>query len=318
MIEFITEKLKANKVKFDNLEFLAGDASPRRYFLIKNREIKNILMYDDDRINLEKFIYLSNNLKNLVSVPKIIRNLKESGIIIIENFNLKYGEILNLQNQKTLYQVALDALIYIQTKDINFKILDYSKDVFIKESNLFFEWFLKNRENHKKLEEMKLVFNNIFEKYLDEVLNLPKVFIHRDYHIDNLFYLDQRESHFKCGWIDYQDALMGPCVYDLVSLCQDARVDVEKKIEKDIIENYLGRFNTISKNLFKFSYTTIAIQRHLKVLGIFSRLAERDNKTNYIKFIPRVKKLLIENLQMKDFLPLSKIIKPLIETKYDK
>ena len=315
MIKFITEKLKTNKVKFDNLKFLAGDASPRRYFLIDAREKKNILMYDEDYDNLNKFIYLSNNLKNLVTVPKIIQNLKDSGIIIIENFSFKYGEILNSQNQKKLYHVALDALIYMHKIDIDFKILNYSKELFIKESDLFFEWFFKNKNSHLEIHEIKQAFNYIIKKHLDEVLNLPKVFIHRDYHVDNLFYLDQRKSHFQCGWIDYQDALMGPCVYDLVSLCQDARVDVKKKIEKEITEKYLNKFPSINKDLFKFSYTTIAIQRHLKVLGIFSRLAIRDNKINYMKFVPRVKNLLIENLQMKEFLPLYKIIKPLIEKK---
>ena len=315
MIKFITEKLKTNKVKFDNLKFLAGDASPRRYFLIDAGEKKNILMYDEDYVNLDKFIYLSNNLKDLVTVPKIIQNFKDSGIIIIENFSFKYGEILNSQNQKKLYHVALDALIYVHKIDIDFKILNYSKEFFIKESDLFFEWFFKNQNSHLEIHEIKQAFNYILEKHLDEVLNLPKVFIHRDYHVDNLFYLDQSKSHFQCGWIDYQDALMGPCVYDLVSLCQDARVDVKKKIEKEITEKYLNKFPSINKDLFKFSYTTIAIQRHLKVLGIFSRLAIRDNKINYMKFIPRVKNLLIENLQMKEFLPLYKIIKPLIEKK---
>ena len=315
MIKFITEKLKTNKVKFDNLKFLAGDASPRRYFLIDVGEKKNILMYDEDYVNLNKFIYLSNNLKELVTVPKIIENLKDSGIIIIENFSFKYGEILNSQNQKKLYHVALDALIYMHKVDIDFKILNYNKEYFIKESDLFFEWFLKNKNTHLETHEIKQAFNYIIEKHLDEVLNLPKVFIHRDYHVDNLFYLDQRKSHFQCGWIDYQDALMGPCVYDLVSLCQDARVDVKKEIEKEITEKYLNKFPSINKDLFKFSYTTIAIQRHLKVLGIFSRLAIRDNKINYMKFVPRVKNLLVENLQMKEFLPLYKIIKPLIEKK---
>ena len=93
---------------------------------------------------------------------------------------------------------------------------------------------------------------------------------------------------------------------------------MEKEIEVELIENYLEKFRLINKDLFLFSYTVIAIQRHLKVLGIFSRLATRDKKTIYLQFLPRVKKLLLKNLQVKEFFPLLKIIKPLLDIQNDK
>ena len=96
------------------------------------------------------------------------------------------------------------------------------------------------------------------------------------------------------------DALVGPCVYDIVSLTQDARVDVDKEIEDNLIDFYLRKFSFIDKNLFLLSYKIIAIQRHLKVLGIFARLSKRDKK-NYLKHLPRVLKLLKLNLESNDF-----------------
>ena len=130
--------------------------------------------------------------------------------------------------------------------------------------------------------------------------------------IDYLFYLKVKEKHFKCGWIAYHDALVGPCVYDVVSLAQDARIDVEKRTENFLIKYYLDNFKSIDKDLFLFSYTVIAIQRHLKVLGIFKRLEMRDNKKNYIKHIPRVLRLLEYNLKKNKFSSLFKILeKPL-------
>ena len=318
MISFISEKLKQNKIKFSNLKFLTGDASPRRYFLLNYRNRRSILMYDDDPENLLKYINLTENLNNIVSVPKIFIDLKEESFVILENFKFKYSEILHNKNKKKLYKLALDALIHIHDRDLDFKLPKYSKDIFLGESNLFFEWYLKTKKNKEEIFEIKSSFNNLFNNYLKKVFLLPKVFIHRDYHVDNLFYLNQRESHLRCGWIDYQDALVGPCVYDLVSLTQDARIDVEKKIEGELIENYLEKFRLIDKDLFLFSYTVIAIQRHLKVLGIFSRLATRDKKTIYLQFLPRVKKLLLKNLQVKEFFPLLKIIKPLLDIQNDK
>ena len=75
---------------------------------------------------------------------------------------------------------------------------------------------------------LKDEFNLIFRKFLKKLEKLPQVFVHRDYHIDNLFFLKNRKGILKCGWIDYQDAVYGPSLYDLVSLTQDARIDVIK------------------------------------------------------------------------------------------
>ena len=311
MINEIIKKLDLRKIKFNNLSFLAGDASDRRYFLIKQENITNVLMFDNDRKNLEKFIKISNLLKELVSVPKIIEDIKEYGILIIENFDKnKFSEKLKKSNRRTLYKVALDALIHIHKIKIDNELTHYSKKTFFDESNLFFDWYLDISK--KRAEILKNEFNLVFSRFLDKVYLLPSVLIHRDYHIDNLFYLKEKKKHFKCGWIDYQDALVGPCVYDVVSLVQDARIDVDKRTENFLIKYYLDNCESIDKDLFLFSYTVIAIQRHLKVLGIFKRLEIRDNKKNYIKHIPRVLRLLEFNLRKKKFSPLFKILeKPL-------
>ena len=311
MINEIIKKLDLRKIKFNNLSFLAGDASDRRYFLIKQENITNVLMFDNDQKNLERFIKISNLLKELVSVPKIIVDIKEYGILIIENFDKnKFSETLKESNRRTLYKVALDALIHIHKIKIDNELSHYSKKFFFDESNLFFDWYLDISK--KRAEMLKNEFNLVFSGFLDKVYLLPSVLIHRDYHIDNLFYLKEKERHFKCGWIDYQDALIGPCVYDVVSLLQDARIDVDKRTENFLIKYYLDNCESIDKDLFLFSYTVIAIQRHLKVLGIFKRLEIRDNKKNYIKHIPRVLRLLEFNLRKKKFSPLLKILeKPL-------
>ena len=202
-------------------------------------------------------------------------------------------------------------MIFIHKSKFNIRLPCYNINKYLKESNLFFDWFVENQRTFD-LMEIKQEFNEIFKDYLKRTSKLPKVFIHRDYHVDNLFYLNKRKNHLKCGWIDYQDAVIGPCVYDIVSLAQDARIDVDKSIEKELIRKYLKNFKAIDIDLFMDSYNLIAIQRHLKVLGIFSRLAKRDNKKNYLRYLPRVLKLLNNNLEKNEYRSFSKIIKQFI------
>ena len=194
-------------------------------------------------------------------------------------------------------------------------ISKYDKKKFFKESNLFFKWYLPLFKRKKETNHLEKKFELLFTKFLNKIFLLPEVFVHRDYHIDNLFFLRNRKKHLKCGWIDYQDAVTGPCVYDLVSLTQDARIDVPKRLEKMLINHYLKSFPEIDRKLFTFSYSVIAIQRHLKVLGIFSRLFVRDKKKEYLCHIPRVLRMLKLNIEKKEFSDLYNFLKPMIYEK---
>ena len=126
-----------------------------------------------------------------------------------------------------------------------------------------------------------------------------------------MFYLSKSNS-VKCGLIDYQDAVIGPCTYDLVSLTQDARVDVPKQLEYELINYFLESNLKIKKEDFMLSYNLLAIQRHMKVLGIFCRLSLRDNKDQYLQHLPRVKKMLYENLKKEKFEKFNLLLSPLL------
>ena len=303
----IIKILEKKKIKFSNLSALQGDASERRYFKIQCNKTYMILMYDNNKKNLKKFLKVSKMLENKVTVPKIIRDFREEKVILLEDFgNTEYGKIIDEKNKKKYYKSAIDALIEIQKFII--KLSPYSIKEFLRESDLFFEWYVSGFKN-----KLKIKINELLTNFIKKTQDLPQVFVHRDYHIDNLFFLNRRSDHFKCGWIDYQDALIGPCVYDLVSLTQDARVNVPKKVEEFAIEYYLRKNPNIDKELFIFSYSIIAIQRHMKVLGIFSRLAKRDGKKKYLSHIPRVKKMLISNLKKNEFSELNGLLINLIK-----
>ena len=116
--------------------------------------------------------------------------------------------------------------------------LDLSVNMNVPHSLLIMSRTFFLQEESSLKDKSKQDFNNEFKSFINLLENIPKVFIHRDYHVDNLFFIENKDKHLSCGWIDYQDALVGPCVYDLVSLTQDARIDVDNKLERKIINYY--------------------------------------------------------------------------------
>jgi aminoglycoside/choline kinase family phosphotransferase len=112
----------------------------------------------------------------------------------------------------------------------------------------------------------------------------------RDYHADNLMVLKTRKNHQSVGLLDFQDALIGSKAYDLVSLLEDARRDVNEELRKKMIDYYLEKSH-VEKEQFILDYKILSLQRNIKILGIFARLVLRDNKKQYLDLMPRVLEL---------------------------
>src|SRR6202035_4828843 len=118
----------------------------------------------------------------------------------------------------------------------------------------------------------------------------------RDYHVDNLMLLPDRSGVRGCGLLDFQDAVCGPPSYDLVSLLEDARRDVPAELRRIMIERYLAAFPALDRSAFLRSAAILAVQRNCKILGIFTRLWKRDGKPGYLVHIPRIWRLLEQDL----------------------
>ena len=305
----IKKILENEKIEVKKLSLLAGDASNRKYFQYFSSKKDYVIMFDNDEKNLKDFIKITKILKKFVVVPSIIHDLSKQSILVLENFGpTKYAEIITKKNRKKMYRLAIDTIFEIQ-KIKNQDLPKYSLNMFIAESNLFFDWYLKNFKSNK-INLLKKEFNALFKSYL-ACIDIPQVLVHRDFHIDNLFYLSKSNS-VKCGLIDYQDAVIGPCTYDLVSLTQDARIDVPKQLECELVNYFLEVNLKIKREDFMLSYNLLAIQRHMKVLGIFCRLSLRDNKDQYLQHLPRVKKMLYENLKKEKFEKFNSLLSPLL------
>ena len=162
-----------------------------------------------------------------------------------------------------------------------YKMARYSKGKLLREAYLFIEWYLPRKLRKKKLNQFKKRFKNIFLK-LSKAIKLPDdVFVHRDFHVSNIM-LKQKKFHL----IDSQDAVIGNPAYDLASLIDDVRLKTSNSLKEEMFNHFTKKY--LNKDLEKFEndFLILSVLRNFKILGIFSRLAKRDDKNKYLKYIP--------------------------------
>jgi len=137
----------------------------------------------------------------------------------------------------------------------------------------------------------------VWRRVLPHATGAAPTLVLRDYHVDNLLLLPERQGVAACGLLDFQDAVLGAGSYDLVSLLEDARRDVAPALASAMLERYLAAFPTLDRDAFMASYAVLGAQRNCKIVGIFTRLLVRDGKPGYLKHIPRVWRLIEQDLR---------------------
>lgn len=233
-------------------------------------------------------------------VPRLDAVDSDRGLLILEDLgDLTFTRLLNSGGTETsLYQNAVDELIGIQNRFADnahrITLPDYDFDAALAELNLFADWYLPARIGRKLTASERADFEQIWLGLFAARPPMPRIMVHRDYHVDNLLMVAGR-----CAMLDYQDALLGSPLYDLVSLLEDARRDVSPALQDALITRWRSA-QTITTNPgdkdFNAEYRFWGAQRHCKVAGIFVRLWLRDNKSNYLQHLPRVMSLLDKNL----------------------
>lgn len=304
---FLNEVLKADSNLKFKMELIEADASFRNYERIF-LESNNYIIMDSSVDSIEEFLNISLLLKNLgFSVPEIHKFDKEKNFIIMEDLgSALLSEILtknNLELNKTLYKLSIDNIIKFQ-KIETLPLPEHSEDFCIEESLLYIDWYLKGIYNEEISSHLREEFIQIWRTLLPFTHKLPRVFIHRDYHASNLLFLESRLRENQIGIIDYQDAMIGNPAYDVVSLLEDARIDVPFDLADQMIDYYLLKSPHIARKEFLASYSILGAQRNMKIIGIFARKAFRDNNSKYLKLIPRVKKYLTRDLTHPLLVPL--------------
>jgi len=317
----IFKKIGINDFK---LKPIKSDASFRKYFRVYIRNQKrNLLLVNSPKKTENNLGYLkATNIfeKINLSVPKIISFNISKGSFLIEDFgiNTYTNSLKNGESEYKLYNLATDILIYInnQSKNLKKKLPQYTNKKLIEESMLFLEWYWPAIHKNKPKKDVVNEFIKIWNNLLNKNLRTKKVLVHRDFHIDNLFFLKDRKGLKACGLIDFQDAVIGPTSYDLVSLLEDARRNVNKEIIFKMYNKFVRKLSKKQKEDFVKEYKVLAINRHLKVIGIFTRLCKRDKKNSYLKHIPRLWKLIEYNLNFYSLSELNKWINEFFPKKF--
>ena len=273
------------------LKPVSGDASFRRYFRLRSEREQYIAVDSPPEKEANKaFAHITHLLEaDGLPVPHIHYSQLESGYFLLDDFgDTLLLDTLNPENADTLYNNALEALTVIQKIPAG-SLPDYSQQLLSQEMELFRQWFLNRLLAIQLSGPDQELLNQTFAHLKNNALDQPQVFVHRDYHSRNLMQINADWP----GIIDYQDAVCGPLTYDLVSLLRDcyigwpsARVETwalrykDKLLRHDIISN-------IENEIFLKWFDLMGIQRHLKAIGIFSRLKLRDGKSGYLQDIPR-------------------------------
>ena len=278
---------------------LAGDASARRYFRVSIRG-ENVVVMDAPPPEIPGVfadIALALDQQGL-QVPQVIAGDFEQGFLLLSDLGDRlYLSELNESSADQLYQNAFQALLKIQ--HCRKKLPLFDEPFLHRQFNIFEEWYLKKHKafSLSDFKRTQAILNPIYEKLFSVFQNQPQVFVHRDYHSRNLMVLEGKSP----GILDFQDAMIGPITYDLVSLLQDCYIAwPRQRLENWVLDFYekanqeklLTGQETYSEFLYWFDLT--GLQRHLKNLGIFARLHYRDNKSGYLKDIPQVLNYILE------------------------
>ena len=305
-------------LNFRKLKKIKGDASFRKFYRNKNNrsivvyakkdKIKNLLIYDAVNKILNK---------NKILAPKLINQNYKNNYIEVEDFgdNTLFKVLKHNKTNKELFfrkiLKTLSRLQLIKDKQVvnldrqKYKVQKYNNKILLNEAKLFSEWYATKKINKFKIRKFKKVFENEVKKLLSKLNLKNDTFVHRDFHVSNLMYVKN-----NIAVIDSQDALIGNKAYDLASLVDDVRFETSNKLKNKILNNYFKKFKKTEINKFINDFEILSVLRNLKIIGIFMRLALRDNKKKYVKMIPYAWEMI--NYRMKknrEFVNLKLILK---------
>ena len=281
---------------------LAGDASFRRYYrLRRGRESAIVMDAPPLHEDVGAYIAVAAALRKLgLSAPEVMAADPAQGFLLIEDFgDDTYTRLLRAGADETvLYALAVDTLAAVQTRAAVQGTLDlppYDDARLLDEAVLLVDWYMPAVLGEPPSAALRDEYLDLWRAVLPAACQaFPPTLVLRDFHIDNLMLLPQRPGLRACGLLDFQDAVVGPPAYDLVSLLEDARRDVPEALRIAMTERYLSAFPAFDHADFRRAAAVFALQRNCKILGIFTRLWQRDDKPAYLCHIPRLWRL-IEN-----------------------
>jgi N-acetylmuramate 1-kinase len=308
---------------------IPGDASTRRYFRLNRNGRPAILMDQPQKAespaaplgasvetrrglgynalarlagaDCARFVAVARHLRGLgLSAPEIYAADPALGLVLIEDLGTAlYADVVaNGGDAVELYARAVEVLARLHAHPAPGELASgvplhrYDEAALAAEVDLMTEWFFPVALGRAATQAEVAQHRALWRATLAPVLGAPSVFVHRDYHAQNLLWLPQRAGAAAVGLIDFQDAVAGSPAYDLVSLIEDARRDVSPELARAITAHYLAAMaaqgTPRDSERFAVEAAIAAAQRNAKIVGIFARLYKRDGKAAYLEYLPRV------------------------------
>jgi N-acetylmuramate 1-kinase len=309
---------------------MAGDASIRSYARLVRDDGVFILMNSPrrpdgpaiyDGMSYSAAVHLAEDVKPFVAIDKGLRERGfsapaiyhgdlDAGFLITEDFGSEsFVEGDPPYPIPERYEAAVDLLAVLHrdplpailplAPQITYVLPAFEIEAMLIEIGLMLEWYLPDRgielADHSRAE-----FVALWRDLLGRAAAAPKTWMLRDFHSPNLIWLKQRSGISRVGIIDFQDAVLGPAAYDLVSLLQDARVDIQEQLELALLTRYIKARHAADDGFdpatFAEIYAVMSAQRNTRILGTFARLNRRDGKSQYLQHQPRIWSYLARSL----------------------
>lgn len=275
---------------------LAGDASFRHYDRLRRGSERAVLMdAPPPKEDVRPFVRIARHLLAMgFSAPRLLAVDEANGLLLLEDLgDGTYTRLLaGGHDEAALYGLATDVLAALNARPdaVPAGVPAYDDDRLLAEARLLSEWYMP-AVGCAPSAVAQAEYDALWRGLFAVARGVPDTLVLRDFHVDNLMLLD-RPGLKACGLLDFQDAVAGPLTYDLMSLLEDARRDIDPALVAAMQARYLARFPGLDRAAFEASWAVLAAQRHAKVIGIFTRLCRRDGKPLYLGHIPRVWRLL--------------------------
>jgi aminoglycoside/choline kinase family phosphotransferase len=292
---------------------LAGDASFRKYYRVDRPGQRAVLMDAPPPMeNVRPFLNIARHLTRLdLSAPRILAEDAEQGLLLLEDLgDDTYARKLAAgADETTLYALAVDLLIELHRRFDAATASDvprFDTARALREVNLLLDWYWPAIMGAPAPADLRQSYEAAWRAALPALWSAPDSIALFDFHIDNLMLLDGRKGVAACGLLDFQDAVIAPIAFDLVSLLEDVRRDVPADLVAAMRKRYVAAFPKLDRDAFDRSYSAIGAQRNTRIVGVFTRLLVRDGKPRYLQFMPRVWRLLEGDLAHPALAPVRK------------
>ncbi|HLD17401.1 MAG TPA: phosphotransferase [Coxiellaceae bacterium] len=285
-----------NGFSIERVEPITGDASTRRYFRLFQADQPWVLMdMPDEPEAFAAFVAIAKELhQHHLQVPAIIASSPEKGFALLSDLgNDLLQNALSADNADTLYRTAMDDLVRLDTIPSipNHTLPPFGEKRYRDEMNLFIQWYLQTHLNYSPTEQESALLSTLFDQLIASANSQVQVCVHRDYHSRNLLRLPNN----SVGILDFQDAVIGPITYDVMSLLRDCYIDWPESniytwlryFYEKLLANYVLP-STVDFKTFERWFDWATLQRNLKCIGLFPRLKYRDHKLNYMQYLPRI------------------------------